>query len=261
MPNMTVPMQAGGSKSLPAEMKVGGGRPWLRMRAEHPGYGVRPRSGFAGIRVGPYAPLILNPVVYRWTHGSAEESGGLMGLGDTRYYAGPWGRGGSPEEAAGLFGLGDGDSGEVGGTITNVDPAPIPTVDPFPTSTPLPTDTSIMAGLDSVTPVIPGWSGPGLIAPTAAPPAPPAGYSWAQVLNSSGQTIAQILAISQGGSVTQLPNGLRVVQGSQAGAVQGAAGGLISGTGAGITGILGSSSGLMLIGGVLLLVVMMGNRR
>ncbi len=231
MPNMTVPMQAGGAKSLPAELKVGGGRPFMRMRAEHPGYGRRPVSGFAG----------------PWSRGgSAEDIAGLMGLGSDRGPYNPLVLNPIVALARGMHGLGEGDAGST---------VEVP-IESFPDTTPLPVGGDIMQGLDSITPQIPDWNGPTIAAPTVTPPSPPAGYSWAQVLDSTGKTIGQILAISQGGSVTQLPNGLRIVQGSQPGAVQQASGGLLTGTSAGVTGLLGSNTGLLLIVGLGLFLVL-----
>lgn len=238
---MTVPMQAGGSKSLPAELKVGGGDPFSRFRAEHPGYGNRTRSGFSAVpfplQAGPVNPLNLNPIVRR-------------------------------AQAMGMSGLGEGDTGIIDTTQIPVDTTPsvtidpLPTIDPFPTSTPLPAGTDIMAGLNSIVPQIPDWSGPTVVAPTTTPPTPPAGYSWAQVLNAAGQNIGQILAITQGGSVTRLPNGLTVMQGSTPGAVtQAGAGGVVGAAGA-FASPLGISTGTMLmVGGIVLVMVLMNRGR
>jgi hypothetical protein len=280
MPNMTVPMQAGGSKSLPAELKVGGGAPFWRLRAEHPGYGWRTRSGFPPPPQG--AP---------WLPGNSPEAvAGLLGLGDV-----PWLRGGSAEETAGLmgvyggsynplvlnpvvgrlrpdvyagmYGLGDETATIDFSQITGIDPnTGMPPVDiPIVSYTP-----DQLASLDQTlaqfNTAIPAGSFPGITATTlpagVTPPQPPPGYAWAQVLDATGKNIAQILAISQGGSSTTLPNGLRIIQGSQAGAVQGAAGGLLStGVGTGILGGLGGNTILLFGMGLLLVMVISGGGR
>jgi hypothetical protein len=95
---------------------------------------------------------------------------------------------------------------------------------------------------------IPGYSGPTSVAPNSATPAAPTGYQWAQMVNSSGQTLAKVLAISQGGSAITLPNGEQLLFGS---ATSAAAGSLLS------TSSLGSLLPLLLIGGGLWLILSM----
>jgi hypothetical protein len=46
---ITVPMQRGGAKSLPAELKVGGHNPMMRLRASSPGYGMGGLRGLRGL--------------------------------------------------------------------------------------------------------------------------------------------------------------------------------------------------------------------
>lgn len=96
---------------------------------------------------------------------------------------------------------------------------------------------------------IPGYSGPTSVAPGAVTPTPPAGYMWATLANQAGQTLAKVLAISQGGSTVTLPNGSQLIYGSAASAAN--AGSLLSTTGGLAT--LGSSGSLMLLLGGLLL--------
>src|SRR5579883_1339575 len=225
---LTVPMQAGGAKSLPAELKVRGGNPFARFRAEHPGFGQRTPTGFGAlpIRTGAMNPLVLNPVVARW---------------------------------AGMSGLGD-DTTVIDTSATTDVLSPTPDVTSIPSSTPLPESGDILSGLQSITPAVPDWTGPTVVAPNVSTPMPPNGYSWAQVLNSSGQVIGQILAISQGGSVTQLPNGLKVVQGSPAGAVTQAGTGFANAFGT-VLSNPSSVSTLLLFGGLAVLMIAMSGRR
>lgn len=198
MPNMTVPAQRAGAKSLPAEMRVGGFNPWLRMRAQHP-----------------------NAVARGW---------GMRGLGDDTV----------PIDIP-------------------IDPMPVIGSDPIPLnlpdSTSGPFDFSTFQNTISQLEVPPEWTGPTVVAPTAATPTPPNGYAWANVLNQSGNTIAKILAISQGGSSIQLPNGQQIVYGSpaaaQAGSLSNALGGQLN------------TSSIMLFGGLalgFLFLMSMGNR-
>lgn len=242
---ITVPMQAPGAKSFPAEMKVGGGgNPWARMRAEHPGYGERTRTGWTNgmrpgmrgmeawpIQTGAQNPLVLNPLVAMY------------------------------RRVTGMSGLGDGDTGTTDvGTFVSNDPSVDPTLN-IPDTTPLPTGTDLMAGLNSIAPQIPDWTGPTILTtPTTTPPTPPSGYQWASILNASGQTIGQILAISQGGSITQLPNGLRIVQGSTPGAVQQASGGVFTASPGGLFGTAGVSSTMLLVVGAAVLLMMTSRR-
>lgn len=95
---------------------------------------------------------------------------------------------------------------------------------------------------------IPGYNGPNSVSPNSATPPAPAGYQWAQMVNSSGQTLAKVLAISQGGSAITLPNGEQLLFGS---ATSAAAGSLLS------TSSLGSLLPLLLIGGGLWLILSM----
>lgn len=101
-----------------------------------------------------------------------------------------------------------------------------------------------------------GYSGPTVVSPTASAPAAQAGYQWANLLNQSGQTLAKVLAISQGGSSVQLANGTQLVYGSPAAAAAG--GGLLNVPG-GVTalGSLGNLTPLLLIAGGLVLLMSM----
>ena len=93
-----------------------------------------------------------------------------------------------------------------------------------------------------------GYSGPSVVPATSTPPTPPAGYEWASLINASGNTLAKVLAISQGGSAITLPNGQQLVFGSAASA---AAGSLLS------SSSLGSMLPLLLIAGGFLLLMNM----
>jgi hypothetical protein len=93
-----------------------------------------------------------------------------------------------------------------------------------------------------------GYSGPSVLPPGAVPPAAPPGYQWASLINASGQNLARVLAISQGGSAITLPNGQQLLFGSAASA---AAGSLLG------TNTLGGMMPILLIaGGFLLLMTM-----
>ena len=105
-----------------------------------------------------------------------------------------------------------------------------------------------------------GWTGPTVLTPTATVPTPPSGYQWATLINQSGQQLARILAISQGGSSIQLPNGMVMNYGSPGVAQTAAAaqGGFFGqGSSAGVA--FGGNT-MILIGGALLLVLMMSRR-
>ncbi len=101
-----------------------------------------------------------------------------------------------------------------------------------------------------------GYAGPRVVSPTAATPAAPTGYQWAQVVNSAGQTMAKVLAISQGASVVSLPNGAQMIY-------QGATGATAALSGAGVGTALSSilANPVVLIGGALVLFMMMGGSR
>lgn len=190
---MTVPMQRGGSKSLPAELKVGGHNPVRRMQALSPGYGPWPG------RMQPY---------FR----------GMRGLGD------------DPIDTSTLPGidLTPTDATVPGGGVTTfTDPVTGQLYTnsggdwtPFG-STAIPfTPMAIPTSYTGAPPA--GYSGPTQVAPGVTPPSAPAGYQWASLLNSTGQTLAKVLAISQGGSSVTLPNGTSIQYGSAAGSVAGA---------------------------------------
>jgi hypothetical protein len=53
-------------------------------------------------------------------------------------------------------------------------------------------------------------------------PAAPAGYQWATLANSAGNTLAKVLAISQGGTAITLPNGNQILTGSAGSSVSNA---------------------------------------
>lgn len=63
-----------------------------------------------------------------------------------------------------------------------------------------------------------GYTGPTVVKGTAATPAAPNGYQWAQLINSSGNQLAKILTISQGGSAVTLANGNQLLYGAGSGA-------------------------------------------
>lgn len=205
---MTVPVQRGGAKSLPAELKVGGHNPVMRMRASSPGY-PRPRL--------------------------------------SAYHRALAGLGCDPTEDPTCL-----DLGQVPVDLTPVTlPTDLPTVDLSTISSEIPV--SLIGSLPT------GYTGPTVVSASATPPAAPSGYQWATMLNSTGQTLAKVLAISQGGSSVQLPNGAQLVYGSPASAAAGSASGLFTAQ----TGVGGLSIGtlaLLAIGGVLLFSMAKGGR-
>jgi len=59
-----------------------------------------------------------------------------------------------------------------------------------------------------------GYTGPTVIKGTASTPAAPAGYNWATLINSSGNQLAKILTVAQGGSSQTLANGNQLLFGA-----------------------------------------------
>lgn len=101
-----------------------------------------------------------------------------------------------------------------------------------------------------------GYTGATVVAPTAATPAAPSGYQWAQLVNSEGNTLAKVLTIAQGGSSVTLPNGTQLLYGS-AGSAASASG--VLGALSSVTGL--NSSTLLLVGaGVLVFFLMEGRK-
>lgn len=56
----------------------------------------------------------------------------------------------------------------------------------------------------------PGWTGQTVCLPGQACPQAPNGYTWIPVISATGNMLAQIMAISQGGSYSQSPRGIAV---------------------------------------------------
>lgn len=225
---MTVPMQRGGSKSLPAELKVGGHNPVTRLQASGTGYGPW------GSRVRPYMVR------------------GMRGLGDIDCSSGTCMDTGTglPIDTSGYQVPTDTSNTGAGigvGTcvITNADGSC------GPAYTPIPIPTTYTGAPPA------GYSGPTQLPPGVTPPSAPAGYQWASLLNSTGQTLAKVLAISQGGSSTTLPNGTQIVYGSVPGSIAGAGStGLQAQTGVG--GLSLGTLGLLAVG--ILAFTMMGKK-
>lgn len=191
---MTVPMQRGGSKSLPAELKVGGHNPVTRLQASGTGYGPW------GSRVRPFMVRGM----------------GMRGLGDIDCSSGTCIDTGTgiPVDTSGYTVPTDTTQGAGAGVciVTNPDGS-CGYAGGF---TPIAVPTNYTGAPPA------GYSGPTQVAPGVTPPAAPAGYQWASLLNSTGQTLAKVLAISQGGSSVTLPNGTSIQYGSAAGSVAGA---------------------------------------
>jgi hypothetical protein len=236
---MTVPMQRGGSKSLPAELKVGGHNPVIRMQASGAGYGMNGAS-----RIQPY---MVRSVGMR----------GLRGLGDDD----------TPIDLSNINGVDLTPTGSIapGGSISlytdpstgqmystdangNVTAIGTPTTAPF-------SSVSIPVSYTGTPPA--GYTGPTQVAPNVTPPAAPAGYQWASLLNSTGQTLAKVLAISQGGSSVTLPNGTQLVYGSAASSVAGSGSSLFTSSTA-LGGLSIGTLGLLAVG--VFFVMSMGKR-
>ena len=89
---------------------------------------------------------------------------------------------------------------------------------------------------------------------TTPPSAAPSGYQWVQAANGAALNLAKVLAISQGGTVMQLPNGQQIISGAS-----GASN--LSLSAAGLTGSISSFLPyILLIGGAFLVINMMGKR-
>ena len=97
-----------------------------------------------------------------------------------------------------------------------------------------------------------GYSGPAVVRSGSTPQAP-AGYQWAQVTNQAGQTLAQVLAVAQGGASITLPNGNKLIYGSAASAAT-------AGTATALANTIMSPSVLLMLGGVLVVMLMMRGR-
>lgn len=59
-----------------------------------------------------------------------------------------------------------------------------------------------------------GYSGPTVIGYGDTPPNPPAGYQWTSVQDGTGNGVAQVMTLSQGGGTTLLTNGASLNYGS-----------------------------------------------
>lgn len=103
-----------------------------------------------------------------------------------------------------------------------------------------------------------GYTGQLTYPPGVTPPPAPGGYQWAQVLNQSGQAMAQVLAVAQGGASLRLPNGATMMYGSPQSA-------LVAGAGGALGGALGTTIGtvspvMVIVGLAVVLMIAMGGR-
>lgn len=105
----------------------------------------------------------------------------------------------------------------------------------------------------------PGWTGQTVCLPGQACPQAPNGYTWIPVISATGNMLAQIMAIGQGGSYSQSPRGI---------AVSGTAGQPAAGTAGStaqqqqVSNIFSGTGGMMLlIGGAVLVMMMFSQSR
>lgn len=230
MANISVPSIAPGAKSLPSELKIRNPRNMVqRMKAQHPGV-----AGINGLGAFPYHTIIQSGGKY-YRLGM----GGLRGLGQESDDGSDDGDGGdSIVDSSGTVATVESGGGSV---ITIPTTTITPTVD-LPDIAPMDTvdwvnfEASMgSAGTTGLTPAQlsslgvgapTGYTGPTVVSASATPPAAPTGYQWASVVNSAGQTLAKVMAVSQGGTSVTLPNGTQLLYGSPAAAE--AAGGISS---------------------------------
>jgi hypothetical protein len=228
--NLTVPMQAGGVKSLPAELKgwgrpvAGPGGPYFgggpAYRWPPPGGRLRGLGDDPGLDPGIVTPTI-DPGVSpgTWTNPVSFDAGGNIQIAPTA------------ESNEALYAAAM--AGQAGVTA----------------------DT--LQALYNATAVPSGYAGPLTLPVGAAAPAAPSGYQWAQLINAAGSNMVQVLAATRPGtSYTQLPNGTRIVYSQNPGyAVQpGVGAGLTIGSGGVTAGISGST--MLLVAAVALMFVM-----
>jgi hypothetical protein len=285
--NVTVPSFAPGDGSLPADVRAGraglavDGRMRLLMGQRHTGMRVEPMQwqaedgmGMGDILAGNFV-VPQNPMRIKLSTGTSgvgrlRRLARLQGLGQCDPTQDDY----DPDLCAQETGIPE-------GTLTATPAAPtylpaLSTPDasgciqydtmgncvqtapsPFLVSPSGPTPASL--GVPSTLTQAPaGYTGPTSVAGNAATPAAPSGYQWANVVNQSGNTLAKVLTIAQGGAAITLPNGNQLLYGSPTSALT--AGTLGAGVGAFGTA-LGQMSPVLLIGGLaLVLLVMSGNR-
>lgn len=95
-----------------------------------------------------------------------------------------------------------------------------------------------------------GYTGPTIVSGSSATPAAPSGYQWAQIINASGNNLAKILTVAQGGTAITLPNGNQLLYG--AGANVNTSSLLTS-----LSGSTGLSPTVLMIGGIGLLALLL----
>ena len=270
--NVEVPSMAPGDGSLPADLRAGRagyystGRNRLLMGQRGTGMSVEPvyaMSGMGeimrGIYVVPQNPIVMpnsNPVAVRVNTGGSgigrlrriAALQGIRGLGDVCDPTDPEYDPTDPsctgaDLSSGFF-----------GSDPNATPPPV-TETPFPiveTLDPVVTyQIPSSAGVVGSGPI--GYTGQTSYPAGQTPPQAPAGYQWAQVTNQAGQTLAQVLAVAQGGASITLPNGNKLIYGSAASAAT-------AGTATALANTIMSPSVLLMLGGVLVVMLMMRGR-
>ena len=278
--NIEVPSMAPGDGSLPADLRAGRagyystGRNRLLMGQRGTGMSVEPvyaMSGMGeimrGMFVVPQNPIVTpnsNPVAVRVDTGGSgigrlrrvAALQGIRGLGDVCDPADP---AYDPADPSCTGGGGGGGGGGVDlsagfGYDPNTTPPPV-------METPYPIVENVSPVVTYQIPSSAGvvGSGPsGYMGQTSypagqTPPQAPAGYQWAQVTNQAGQTLAQVLAVAQGGASISLPNGNKLIYGSPASAAT-------AGTAGALANTVVSPSVLLVLGGVLVVMLMMRGR-
>lgn len=279
MPLMNVPGTRSGD-SLPAELRSGvrewGGSPWMpSLRLSAGGAGLSGMSVWYGASEGPSGYRAYNwpPYGYRGISGLGQ---GQTCVDEVDSDGNPTGQqfcyGGETDNTysgSGTVGSGipcqsDDTAGLIAGQVycdtggptplnTMVNLAQQGTAQSANVQPPQTTPVSI-GGSTVQAQHPPGYTG-SLTCPAGYTCTPaPAGYQWTPVISATGQTIAQIMAVAQGGSYSISPSGASAVSGT-AGAP--AAGTAASTAAAGLLNLNNMMPILLLGGGVLLLVMMM----
>lgn len=154
----------------------------------------------------------------------------------------------------GVAGLGYGGLGDDSTPVDIPIDTPIDTSPVFPdTNFPVVSVDPSTIPLTATEPWTPPPGVPVNVAAGQAPPSVPSGFQWVQAANNAGLTLAKVLAIGQGGTVMQLPNGQQVITGSPGS-------GALALSNSALTGTIGAYLPYLLLAGGLVLVVSLMRR-